>query len=190
MRFADLWRGEPFPSADPVAVAQRLDARTQTIYDGLRLPDAKLNPTWPGAGIKASIYDCHPRGLANFPDTLADSPPREPGTAAVHESWALAGVTREQAVDAIARARRTLEAAGWKTVSYDVSGGEASLRLEAPATQDKVAVRAGVVLYPNDNLEVFASAECVRYHEDTAVDDERPPDVPGPSAPTQLRGGR
>ncbi|MFF2045449.1 hypothetical protein ACFVVX_34030 [Kitasatospora sp. NPDC058170] len=185
--FNDLWRGQPFPTADPVAVAGRLDARTQAIYDGLQLPDAPLNPRWPMAGIEASIYDCHPRGLANFPDTLADSPPREPGTAAVHESWALAGVTHAQAADATARARRTLEAAGWKTVSYKVSGGDVALRLEAPGTKDKVAVRAGVVLYPNGNLEVFAAAECVRYPKSAAVDDEGRPDLPDPSAPTQLR---
>ncbi|MFC5664940.1 hypothetical protein ACFP3U_18360 [Kitasatospora misakiensis] len=189
VKAVDLWRGDPFPVADPVAVAQRLDAQTQAIYDALELPEAQLDPQWPGEGIEATIYNCHPRGLRNLNDVLSDSPPHEPGTADVHESWALAGVTPAAAVEAIGRARRTLAAAGWQVVSYRDDGvGEVALRLRPPATDDKVAVKAGVWTYPSGRLEVFAGAECLRYPDGTAVDDEGKPDVPGRAdAPAQLR---
>ncbi|WP_380282424.1 hypothetical protein [Kitasatospora purpeofusca] len=195
VKATELWQGEPFPVADPVAVAGRLDARTQAVYDALLLPDAPLNREWPSEGIEASIYDCHPRGLAHFLDSISDSPPREPGTTAVHESWALAGVTHAQAVDAMARARQTLTAAGWKVTSYtDLSPDDVTLRLKPPQADDGVTdgVTDGVsvALYPRGNLAVFAGTDCIRMPDTTPVDFEGRPDVPGPSAPVQLRDRR
>ncbi|MFB7470033.1 hypothetical protein [Kitasatospora sp. NPDC056184] len=189
LKAIDLWRGETFPVADPVAVAQRLDAQTQTIYDALQLPQARLDPDWPGGGIEATIDNCHPRGLGNLSSVLSDSPPNEPGTAAVNESWALEGVPATVAAEAMARAERTLTAAGWKAVSYaGAEAGDASLKLTPPAADDGVVVRAGVVAFPSGALEVYATTECLRYPDGTEADREGRPYVPGrPDAPSQLR---
>ncbi|MFE6871187.1 hypothetical protein ACFVFS_32100 [Kitasatospora sp. NPDC057692] len=186
LKAVELWQGDPFPVADPVAVAQRLDGQTQSIYDALQLPPTRLVPDWPGGGIEATVHDCHARGLG---EALNDSPPEEPGTAAVHASWALADVPAAEAVEAMARARRTLTAAGWTvTSSTETPAEDASLRLRPPATADGVTVRAGVSVYPNGALAVFAVTECLRYPDGTAVDTEGRPRVPDvPTAPSALR---
>ncbi|MER7708652.1 hypothetical protein ABTX81_37955 [Kitasatospora sp. NPDC097605] len=186
LKAVELWQGEPFPVADPVTVAQRLDGQTQTIYDALQLPSARLDPDWPGSGIEATVQSCYARGLG---EALNDSPPPEPGTAAVHESWALEGVPAAEAVEAMARARRTLTAAGWEITSSSESPAEdADLYLRPPATGDGVTVRTGVRFYPSGVLEVFAISECLRYPGSTTVDSEGKPHVPGvPTAPSALR---
>ncbi len=89
----------------------------------------------------------------------------------------------------MARAQQTLTAAGWTVTSYDAaSADDATLRLRPPATEDGVAVRAGVAVYPRGDLNVFAVSECVRYPGGTVVDSEGTPRVPDrPDAPSRLR---
>ncbi|TYC70529.1 hypothetical protein [Streptomyces sp. CB01881] len=183
------WTGTPFPSADPAATARRLDAQTQEVYDALALPGAALNPQWPGGGTEANIYDCHPRGLAHFVDNLADTQPREPGTAVISTEWALAGVTRPQALDALRRAKQALVGKGWTVTSHDEAVEDVTLRLAPPRDGDGVGHRVVVSLYPNGNLSVAAISECVRYPAGTRVTQEGAPyDLPDPVAPAQLRG--
>lgn len=191
VKFADIWRGEPYPVADPTVTAHRLDVQTQAVYDALALPpSAGLDPRWPGEGITADTLECHLRGLGHLLENMNDSPPSEPYTSDIGDSWALGGVTRPQAQDALERARQTLTRAGWTILSYDNGNAQQlQLRLRPPA-----AARAtegdtvSVALYPGDRLAVSASADCARYPDGTSADAEgKPESLPAPAAPVQLR---
>ncbi|MFB7616308.1 hypothetical protein [Kitasatospora sp. NPDC056181] len=179
-----VWTGTPFPSADPAATARRLDAQTQEVYDALALPGAGLERNL-GRGIHADVYDCHPRGLAGF----TDSPSPEPGTALIRAEWALTGVARPQALDALQRAKQSLVGKGWTVTSHDEGVKDATLRLEPPRGADGVGHRVVVGLHPDGSLSVAAASECFRYPAGTRVNQEGAPyDLPDPVAPAQLRG--
>lgn len=179
------WNGTPFPVADPAATAQRLDGHTQDVYDALGLQRAELDDRWPGGGVSADPYnsDCLPRGLRNFGSGLSDSPTPEPRTTAVYENWALKGVSRQHAVEALGHARKALTARGWRVTSYENSRYDLRLSLTPRGTSDTVSITA----YPAHRLQVAAGAPCARYPSKTPLDTGEQPEVPQAQSPRQLR---
>ncbi|WP_167150931.1 hypothetical protein [Streptomyces sp. MBT27] len=181
--FEGVWNGRPYPVAAPASTAQRLDARTQAVYDALALPHPVLDENWPGGGVEAEGSSCHPVGLRHFFDNLSDTPPSEPHVVDVHDDWALKGVPLAEAVTAAERARVALAHQGWKVTEYEHTSSDLVLRLTAPDSSDAV----GIVAYPQDRLQVFAMAACSRYPADTPLDAAGDPRLPAPQAPSALR---
>ncbi len=178
-----LWQGTPYPVGQPSATARRLDRQTQNVCDALGLPAAGLDRTWVG-GISGHIYDCPRRGLAHWTDQLTDTPPMEPHTFTVSDTWALTGVTHPQAVRALHQARQTLTRQGWTVTSYEDSPPRLlSLELKTPS-----ADAIHVTLYPGHRLAVEAYAGCASYPDGTPTDAEGQPYLPAPTAPVQLTG--
>ncbi|MFF4657504.1 hypothetical protein [Streptomyces sp. NPDC001381] len=178
-----LWEGDPYPVEDPSVTALRLDGHTQSVYDALALPDAELDPDWPGEGQQADS-SCTYRGLKHFPGQLNDTPPSMPGVVSVSSEWALKGVPSGQAMTALRRARKQLTERGWKVTTYESVNHAIQLRLQPPDSDDTV----WVATYPRGRLEVAAYAECARYPSGTPMNDGGEPDLPAPGAPAQLRG--
>ncbi|MFI2369357.1 hypothetical protein [Streptomyces sp. NPDC018833] len=178
-----LWEGDPYPVEDPSATALRLDGHTQSLYDALGLPDAELDPDWPGGGQEASS-SCNYRGLKHFSKQLNDTPPSMPGVVKVSSEWALKGVSWGQAQTALRRAREQLTEHGWKVTTYESVNHAIQLRTQPPGTDDTVWVEA----YPRDRLGVVAYSECARYPSGTPMNGWNEPELPAQGAPTQLRG--
>ncbi|MFE9404042.1 hypothetical protein ACFYNY_20000 [Streptomyces sp. NPDC006530] len=181
--FEGVWNGRPYPVAAPASTAQRLDAHTQAVYDALALPHPALDENWPGGGVEATGYSCHPVGLRHFFDNLSDTPPSEPQVVAVHDAWALKGVPLAEAVTAAERARVALTHQGWKVTENKHTSSDLVLRLTAPDSSDTVGIEA----YPQDRLQVFAAADCARYPAGTPLDTASDPRLPAPQAPSALR---
>ncbi|WBO65375.1 hypothetical protein [Streptomyces camelliae] len=175
-----LWDGEPYPVADPVATATRLDGYTQAVYDALDLPDAELEP---GGSPEADGYGCSYRGLRHLDEELSDSPGSPPGVVDVSSGWALKGVSRAEAVSAMQRARAELTRQGWKVAGYENSRSWLRLSLKPVNGEDTVSVEA----YPGDRLQVAAYAECARYPSGTQMNELGEPVLPPQVAPVQLR---
>ncbi|GHB29825.1 hypothetical protein GCM10010331_15230 [Streptomyces xanthochromogenes] len=181
--FEGVWNGRPYPVAAPASTAQRLDARTQAVYDALALPHGALDENWAGGGMDATGYSCHPVGLRHFFDNLSDTPPSEPHVVDVHDNWAVKGVALAEAVTAVERARVALTHQGWKVTEYEHTSSRLVLRLTAPDSSDAVGIEA----YPEDRLQVFTTAECARYPEGTPLDSAGDPQLAAPQAPSTLR---
>ncbi|MGW4895048.1 hypothetical protein ACWEQL_22670 [Kitasatospora sp. NPDC004240] len=184
-RVAERWH-DPYPVAHPVATAQRLDARTQAVYDALALPQARLDSEGPRKVLYSGVNDCHPRGLAYAFDLRAQ-PPGEERTVTINESWALAGVGRPQALEAMQRARRTLTAAGWSVTSFADNEVELTLRMTPPATAPGVSEKIVVTHTPGDRLAVSAHAGCAKMPDNVGTNQWGEPALPTPTAPAQLR---
>lgn len=180
---ARLWDGVPYPVADPAATARQVDRHTQAVYDVLDLPQAELDTGWPGRGLDADGSSCYRRGLRHWGDQLSDSPPSEPHTVMVHDSWALTGVSPAQAESALKRARRALTQRGWTVTAYEHSRQRLRLTLTPPRTDITVVLEA----YPGDRLQVAAHADCARYPSHTPLDNLDTPLVPPQKAPAPLR---
>ncbi|QKW08375.1 hypothetical protein HUT18_20370 [Streptomyces sp. NA04227] len=176
-----VWVGEPYPEADPATTALRLDDHTQTVYESLDLPHARLDTGWSGQGAEAYGDSCHRRGLRNWEDSWSTYPHYEPHVVQVHNKWALEGVSQAAAVTAAERVREDLTRQGWRTVSY--GGGHLSLTMESPESGDTINVES----YAGGPLVISAAAECARYPASTAVDGYGDPVLPNPTAPKQLR---
>ncbi|MEV5508827.1 hypothetical protein [Streptomyces orinoci] len=172
------WDGEPYPVADPVAAARRLDARTQAVYEVLGLPRAAVDGGWPGREFEASGYDCQPRGMRHWPEGLRDSPTSAPGVVDVRAAWGLKGVTRAQAEGALQRVRTVMTRRGWRTAEYRNEGDSLWLKLKPADSEDTVALE----WYPA-GLEVAASSPCARYPSGTEVDQLGHPVLPPQEAP-------
>ncbi|NVK80071.1 hypothetical protein [Streptomyces morookaense] len=181
---ARLWAGAPYPVADPAATARQVDSRTQVVYDVLGLPRAELDTTWPGRGLDADGSSCYRRGLRHWGDQLSDSPPSEPHTVMIYDTWALKGVSPAQAESALERARHALTQRGWTVTAYEHSRQRLRLTLTPPRTDITVRLEA----YPGDRLQVAAHADCTRYPSHTPLGNRDVPLVPPQHAPAQLRG--
>ncbi|MFD9484979.1 hypothetical protein ACFWBX_13440 [Streptomyces sp. NPDC059991] len=182
-RLGPVWDGEPYPVADPAATARRLDHDTQVAYEALRLPDARLDPESPGAGMESSGSGCGLRGLRHLVDNISDTPPSEPYVVSVSDHWGLQGVPRERALPALERVRAALTHSGWSVVSFENSRYGLALRLRHPAGGDTIHVES----YPGGRLAVYAFSECARYPHRDGADTWDDPPLPEPVAPAQLR---
>lgn len=178
-----LWEGDPYLVEDPSATALRLDGHTQSVYDALGLPDAELDPDWPGGGQEAHS-SCSYRGLKHFSKQLQDTPPNMPGVVNVSSEWALKGVSSGQAMTALRRARKQLREHGWKVTTYESVNHAIHLRMQPPGTDDMVWAET----HPRDRLGVAAHSECARYPSGTPVNEWDEPELPAQGAPAQLRG--
>lgn len=179
-----LWAGEPYPVADPVTTASRLDGYTQTTYDALDLPNAELDTDWPGAGAEARGDSCHYRGLRHLDKQISDSPPGMPGVVSVHTEWALKGVPEVEALSAMRRAREELTRRGWRVTDSMNKPYWHYLVLKPSGSDDEVRIWT----YPHGRLEVAAYSDCARYPTGTRLDPLDAPVLPQQVAPTQLRG--
>ncbi|MFE3503211.1 hypothetical protein [Kitasatospora sp. NPDC059160] len=188
-----VWSGEPYPVADPAAVAAHLDARTQAVYDALALPPGvALAPVPVGDdGISAKVQGvCHARGLEHLLESMNDGGADQPRTAVLAARFTLAGVGATQGTEALGRARRTLTAQGWTVVSADESAPVPSLSLAPPADGPGALAEGASLRYDPvaRTLTVGAGAECSRFTDGTAVDGAgQPTGLPTPTAPKQLR---
>ncbi|GAA0431685.1 hypothetical protein [Streptomyces luteireticuli] len=180
-----MWEGDPYPAARPAATAERLDGHTQSVYDALGLPRARLDDDRPGRGMEAGGSACPRQGLRHLPENLRDTPPAEPGVVDVREEWALKGVPRAEAEPALERVRHHLTRQGWKVIRFDDStpGHELWLHLKHPRTGDTIRVATN----SEDRLSVSAYAECARYPSDTERDYYGALRLPPQQAPAQLR---
>ncbi|WP_409055894.1 hypothetical protein [Streptomyces sp. SYP-A7185] len=116
-----VWNGEPYPSADPDAVAQRLNDRSDEVYDGFGLPD-----TYAAAPGRVDTGACSYRGLRGFAHVdEARSDVRSFGL-----DWSVPHVPEATARDAQERVRRQLVERGWKrTHDWGRRTGASSLQL-------------------------------------------------------------
>jgi hypothetical protein len=185
---ARLWAGEPYPVADPVATATRVDGYTQAVYDALGLPDAALDETRSGAGPEADGYSCRYRGLSHLDEELSDSPGNPPGVVAVSDGWTLRGVSRARALSSMQRARAELTRRGWKVAGFQNSSSWLRLVLRPGGGEGTVPTTVSVEAYPGGLLEVSAHAECARWPSGTRTDERGDPVMPVQAAPVQLRG--
>ncbi|WP_158828001.1 hypothetical protein [Streptomyces sp. NRRL S-118] len=131
-----VWNGTPYPSADPDAVAQRLKARSDEVYDSFALP-----ATYAASGGRVSTGACYYRGLrgiAHIDEARSDV--RSFGL-----RWSIPGVPEATARDAQRRVRQRLAQEGWKlTYEEDRAGAtfrELGFRFESPGGGDHVDVQ-------------------------------------------------
>ncbi|WP_157868680.1 hypothetical protein [Streptomyces caatingaensis] len=180
-----VWEGDPYPLARPAATATRLDGHTQSVYDALGLPRARLDDDWAGRGVEAEGYACPRQGLRHLPDNLNDNPPAAPHVVDVREEWALKDVPRAEAGPALERVRQRLTRQGWKVTKFDAAtpGHELWLTLDHPATGDTLQIQTN----PGNRLMISAHAACARYPSDTDLDSSGRPALPTHRAPAQLR---
>lgn len=189
VRVTGAWEGEPFPVADPAATAEHLNHRTLAVYDALGLPEGLPLDLRDSRGVQANTYDCHRRGLAHFVDTLEDSPPYEPRTAAISAGFTLTGLTHEQAAKAMDRARRSLTGQGWTGGLRD-SHDDIQLKLTPPDTgPGSISDTISVDYYDGSGFfTINAYAECAHYRDDTPVNYEgKPEHLAYLSVPDQVR---
>ncbi|MER5303312.1 hypothetical protein ABT039_28150 [Streptomyces lasiicapitis] len=182
--FEGVWRGDPYPVADPAGSSRRIDERTQTVYDALALPDARLDTERSGVGAEAKGYGCHRRGMRNWGEGLSASPSSEPHVVNVSYDWTLRDVPHDRAVTALQHAKKELTREGWKVVSYDNNRHWLRLKVAPPEGNASVSVTA----YPAGRLNVVGYADCARYPEGTPLDDSGDPELAQMRAPVQLRG--
>ncbi|KNB49345.1 hypothetical protein [Streptomyces caatingaensis] len=177
------WEGEPYPVARPADTAARLDRHTQTVYDALDLPRARLDDHDPDQGLKADPSACRRRGLQHKLDDYQDPPPSEPHVVAVQENWTLRGVPRSEAAPALERVRRKVTRLGWKVIPGRPYPDTIGLVLEHPGTGDRISL----MTYPEDGLNVSADAACAKYPSGTELDRSDVPLLPPMHAPERLR---
>ncbi|MER7344715.1 hypothetical protein ABT390_04825 [Streptomyces aurantiacus] len=181
--FEGVWAGEPYPVADPAATSRSLDERTQTVYDALALPDARLDTERSGVGAEAEGYGCNRRGVRHWADGFSGSPPSEPGVVNVSYDWTLRGVPRARAVAALKHAKKELTREGWKVASHDNDRFWLRLKMVPPGGDASVSVTS----YPAGRLEIAGYADCARYPEGTPLDEWGDPELAEMRAPVQLR---
>ncbi|WP_328945895.1 hypothetical protein OG259_35110 [Streptomyces sp. NBC_00250] len=124
-----VWNGPPYPAADPDAVAGRLKAEAQRVYDEAALPGGA-----DGVGSRVETGSCSYRGLRGF----AHIDSGRPDVRSFGLSWSVTDVPEAAARAAQARTRLRLERDGWKLVSENIS--DLGFRFEHPGTGDKVDV--------------------------------------------------
>ncbi|WP_338497958.1 hypothetical protein [Streptomyces sp. SJL17-4] len=124
-----VWNGTPYPATDPDAVAARLKAEGQRVYDEAVLPAGA-----DGVGSRVETRLCSYRGLRGF--AHIDSGRLD--VRSFELSWRVTDVPVATARAAQARTRLRLERDGWKLVSENIS--DLGFRFEHPGTGDKVDV--------------------------------------------------
>ncbi|MFC8828981.1 hypothetical protein ACFT9I_26945 [Streptomyces sp. NPDC057137] len=129
-----VWYGDPYPTADPEGVAERIQDRSQRAYDLLGLPEPVVVAR---NSLDSSV--CRDRGLLN----LTGDP--EPGVIAPQHRWGVDGVAEDVARAALSRLRERLTARGWElTHEWDRRGtgrAESGFRFEDTVSGDKVDAR-------------------------------------------------
>ncbi|NUK84742.1 hypothetical protein [Streptomyces lunaelactis] len=130
-----VWNGAQYPSADPDAVAQRLKARSDEVYDSFALSEKYAA----GSG-RVDTGACYYRGLRSIAHIdEARSDVRSFGL-----DWSVPDVPEAAARDAQRRVRQRLVQKGWKlTHEGDRAGAtfrELGFRFENPGG-DQVDVR-------------------------------------------------
>ncbi|WP_424706682.1 hypothetical protein [Kitasatospora acidiphila] len=171
--------GKPYPVADPVATAHRLDDRTQAVYDAMALPPVHLETAWGQNDISADSSACGIRGIQARIDKVVGGWHPAPNTYAIIEGWKVANVTRPAAQAALQRAQQTLTTRGWTVVSYDPTSVHLVLQPPAPAG-DTVDVAFDSL----EHIGVTATSECATVTSDLFPGTGT---LPSPSAPSQLR---
>ncbi|WP_405661865.1 hypothetical protein [Streptomyces sp. RK9] len=131
-----VWNGAPYPSVDPDAVAQRLKARSDEVYDGFALPDK-----YAADSGKVTTGACYYRGLRSIAHIdEARSDVRSFGL-----DWSVPDVSEATARDAQQRVRRHLVQNGWKLTHQgdriNPKFRELGFRFENPDSGDQVDVR-------------------------------------------------
>ncbi|MFI6948027.1 hypothetical protein [Streptomyces sp. NPDC050422] len=131
-----VWNGTPYPSADPDAVAQRLKARSDWVYDGFALPGKYAAES--GSVDTGACYYNGLRGIAHIDEPRSDV--RSFGL-----DWNVPDVPQATALEAQRRVRQRLVQQGWKlTHEGDRAGAtfrELGFRFENPEGGDQVDVR-------------------------------------------------
>ncbi|WP_381790694.1 hypothetical protein [Streptomyces niveus] len=131
-----VWNGEPYPSTDPDAVAQRLKDRSDEVYDDFALPGKY--PAEPG---RIDTGACYHRGLSGF--THIDRARSD--VLSFGLDWSVPDVPEATARDAQQRVRQRLVKQGWRlTHEGDRAGAtlsELGFRFENPEGGDQVDVR-------------------------------------------------
>ncbi|MFE5946006.1 hypothetical protein [Streptomyces sp. NPDC056480] len=142
-----LWNGSPYPEADPDAVAVRLKAQAQRVYDEAALPGA------PGVRSRVETGTCSYRGLRS----VAHIDRGRPDVRSFGLSWSVTDMPEAEARAAQTRTRLRLERDGWRLVGENVS--DLGFRFEHPGTGDKVDVDW---YEPTGTFALSASAPCGR----------------------------
>jgi hypothetical protein len=99
-----MWFGDPYPKADPDAVAWRLEQRSQLAYETLALPRSALE----NDNTLETGY-CPSTGLRS----LTDWDSSQPGVVDVRHSWDVRRISEATARDSLRRLRDMLASSGW-----------------------------------------------------------------------------
>ncbi|GFH38214.1 hypothetical protein [Streptomyces pacificus] len=128
--------GAPYPSADPDAVAQRLTARSDEVYDGFALQEK--HAAGPGRVVTGACYSRGLRGIAHIDEARSDV--RSFGL-----DWSVPDVPEATAREAQQRVRGQLVRQGWRLTHEGdraVTGyRQLGFRFEDPADGYQVDVR-------------------------------------------------
>ncbi|MEU5401113.1 hypothetical protein ABZ348_17690 [Streptomyces sp. NPDC005963] len=156
-RVGDLLDGEPYPTADPDAVAARLQDRSRDLFLELGLPD----PIVPGYNTLRSSR-CKQTSLIN-------SGRRDRTAIGVRHGWGVRNVDERTARAAMEKVAERLFDAGWKAgYAYDNEGPdwlEVGSRFEDPTTGDIVTVQWGSA---RQMIVVIVESTCARIPGDHA----------------------
>ncbi len=176
-----LWNGDPYRVADPAVTSQRLDGLTQQVYDTLDVPQATLDPKWPGGGQEADGSGCYYTGLKDLTKQVSDSPPSVPGVVAVSSEWGSRVLPIYGGVGA-ATGAEGIDAA--RMESHQVRDQRPLDRTEraAPGHRRRRPGRG----FPYDRLGVVAYSECARYPWGTPMTEWGDPELPAQQAPAPL----
>ncbi|MFJ8230070.1 hypothetical protein ACIQ9E_08940 [Streptomyces sp. NPDC094448] len=148
-----LWRGRPYPTADPDTAAERLQDRSRRVHADLRAAVPAATPPAPGNNTLRS---------SRCPVRAAVSSERTDRSAiGVRHLWAFGGMGGAAARDALRRAGEGLRADGWEAgFAYDdEAGGRGGVgaRYEDPGTGDVVSLQWSL---PSGLLRVDAESPC------------------------------
>ncbi|QDY77947.1 hypothetical protein [Streptomyces qinzhouensis] len=145
-----LWRGRPYPAADPDTAAERLQDRSRRVH-------ADLGPTAPATDPGHNVLRSE-----RCPVRAAVSSERTDRSAVgVLHSWTVGGMGGAAAREALRRAGEGLRADGWEAgYAYDDEAngrGGVGARYEDPDTGDIVALQWSL---PAGRLLVEAESPC------------------------------
>lgn len=152
-----VWNGAPYPSGDPAAVAQRLKARSDGIYDDFALPEKYAADS--GSLDTGACYYRGLRGVAHIDEARSDV--RSFGL-----DRRVPDVPEAAAREAQGRVRQRLVQQGWNLTHEDDRAGatfrELGFRFEDPQGGDQVDVQ-----WNNSTTTLFISvyAPCTQVPE-------------------------
>ncbi|MEU7280399.1 hypothetical protein AB0A69_16665 [Streptomyces sp. NPDC045431] len=137
-KVSELWNGRPYPAADPAAVSQKLQERSQWTYDGFGLPPATAGAVQAGGMSTGACYYRGLRGFGHIDEARMD-------VVDFGLRWEVPGVPEDTARQAQQRLRKRLEGAGWK-LTHDGNRTleelvELGYRYQQPGGEDHIDVR-------------------------------------------------
>ncbi|AZK95342.1 hypothetical protein [Streptomyces tsukubensis] len=148
-----LWRGRPYPAADPDTAAERLQDRSRRVHADLRAAGLPASPPDPGDNTLRSTR-CPVRAAVSTERT-------DRSAVGVRHIWAYGGMDGAAAREALRRAGEGLRADGWEAgFAYDdEAGGRGGVgaRYEDPDTGDVVSLQWSL---PAGLLRVDAESPC------------------------------